>query len=107
MKLSAWAKSVGISYRTAWRWYTEGKLPVEAEKTPTGTILIKEHLNETQHAIIYARDVNAAKNLLRCYTGSSPGIYACGDSSGGVSQKLTSYGSMKQEITSGIFVHKL
>jgi putative transposase len=29
------------------------------------------------------RDINAAKNLRDFYTGSSPGIYACGDSSGG------------------------
>ncbi|MCK9229042.1 MAG: IS607 family transposase, partial [Syntrophorhabdaceae bacterium] len=30
MKLSEWAKQQGISYKTAWRWYTEGKLPVPA-----------------------------------------------------------------------------
>jgi putative resolvase len=55
MKLSAWAKSVGISYRTAWRWYKEGKLPVEAEQTPTGTIIIKEPREEGNQAAIYAR----------------------------------------------------
>jgi len=53
------------------------------------------------------RDVNAAVNLLQYYTESSSGIYACGDSSGGVGQKPTSYGSLNQELTSGIFVHKL
>lgn len=54
------------------------------------------------------RDINAAKNLKDYYTGSSPGIYACGDSSnGGTGNWSTSYESMKQELMSGIFVHKL
>ena len=55
MKLSKWAKKVGVSYRTAWRWYKEGKLPVEAERTPTGTILIKESIEGTFQVAIYAR----------------------------------------------------
>jgi putative transposase len=53
------------------------------------------------------RDVNAAKNLLKLYTGSSPGIHACGDTSGGESRKLSSHVSLKQEVMSGILVHKL
>jgi putative transposase len=53
------------------------------------------------------RDVNAAINILEIYTGSSPGIYACGDSSGGTGHKSVSYESTKQELMSGIFVHKL
>ena len=53
------------------------------------------------------RDINAAKNLLKLYTGSSPGINACGDTSGGESQNLSSYVSLKQEVISGMFVHKL
>ena len=54
------------------------------------------------------RDINAAKNLLNYYTESSSGIYACGDpSNGGTGNWSTSYGSLKQELTNGIFVHKL
>jgi putative transposase len=55
------------------------------------------------------RDINAAKNLKNFYTGSSPGIYACGDSSGGGTGNnwSTSHDSMKQELMNGIFVHKL
>ena len=41
MKLSEWAKQQGISYKTAWRWYTAGKLPVPAEQAATGTIIVK------------------------------------------------------------------
>ena len=53
------------------------------------------------------RDLNAAKNLLKFHTGSSPGIYACGDTSCEASQKLASNVPLKQEIINGIFVHKL
>ena len=55
MKLSTWAKKQGISYRTAWRWFKEGTLPVLAEKTKTGTILIKEEAIEIIAIAIYAR----------------------------------------------------
>lgn len=67
---------------------------------------IREWQCEKCH-IIHDRDVNAAKNLLKFSTGSSPGIYACGDTSNGASQKLASYVPLKQEANNGIFVHKL
>jgi putative resolvase len=40
MKLSTWAKSNGLSYKTAWRMWKDGTLPWPAEQLPTGTILI-------------------------------------------------------------------
>lgn len=58
MKLSEWARTNGVSYRTALRWYHEGNLPVEAEQLPTGTILVHERVREYQvgpEAVIYAR----------------------------------------------------
>ncbi|MGE0207380.1 MAG: IS607 family transposase [Candidatus Babeliales bacterium] len=55
MKLSTWAKKNGISYRTAWRWFKNGKLPVIAEQTKTGTILIKENPTGLNAVAIYAR----------------------------------------------------
>src|SRR5689334_16779085 len=42
MKLSTWSKQHGVTYRTAWQWFKEGKLPVPAIRTPTGTILVKD-----------------------------------------------------------------
>lgn len=44
MKLSEWAKSQGITYKTAWRWVKAGKMPkgVKIHIMPTGTILIEE-----------------------------------------------------------------
>jgi predicted site-specific integrase-resolvase len=44
-----------ISYRTAWRWFKEGKLPVEAEQISTVTILIKENAPDFFQVAIYAR----------------------------------------------------
>lgn len=55
MKLSTWAKKQGISYRTAWRWFKEGKLPVAAQQMPSSTILINEFLPDSTHVAIYAR----------------------------------------------------
>jgi putative resolvase len=55
MKLSTWAKKQGVSYRTAWRWFKEGKLPVVAEQTKTGTILIKDEPLRSNLVAIYAR----------------------------------------------------
>ncbi len=55
MKLSEWAKKQGISYRTAWRWFKEGNLPVPVEQMPNGTILVKDTSTELNHVVIYAR----------------------------------------------------
>jgi len=41
MKLSEWAKKMGISYRRAWQMFKDGKLP-NARQLPTGTIVILE-----------------------------------------------------------------
>jgi len=55
MKLSVWAKKQGVSYRTAWRWFKAGKLPVAVEQTATGTILVKETKIENNQVVVYAR----------------------------------------------------
>ncbi len=55
MKLSEWAKRQGISYKTAWKWYKEGKLPVKAYQTPSGTILVEVEERREGEVAIYAR----------------------------------------------------
>ena len=55
MKLSIWAKKQGVSYRTAWRWFRDGKLPVSVEQTSSGTILVKEESTDSNQVAIYAR----------------------------------------------------
>ena len=55
MKLSVWAKQQGITYQAAWKWWKAGKLPVEAEQMPTGTIIIKEQKTAEGSVALYAR----------------------------------------------------
>lgn len=47
MKLSEWAKKTGITYKTAWLWVKNGKMPsnVKVQIMPTGTILVEETQN--------------------------------------------------------------
>lgn len=55
MKLNVWAKKQGISYKTAWRWWKEGKLPVHAEQMATGTVIVHEAEHRSGSAALYAR----------------------------------------------------
>jgi putative resolvase len=57
MKLSKWARENGLSYRTAWRMFHAGTLPVEAEQLATGTIIVKPRAEREkgQGAALYAR----------------------------------------------------
>lgn len=41
MKLSAYAKKLGVSYRTAWRWYKNKQIP-GAYQLPSGTIIVPD-----------------------------------------------------------------
>lgn len=65
MKLSAYARHVGVSYRTALRWFKSGKL--QGRQMDTGTILITEPVGESAtqalplKVAIYTR-VSAAEN---------------------------------------------
>ena len=59
MKLSTWAKKQGISYKTAWRLWTAGKLPIPATQLATGTIIVKEPgpppETDSSSVVLYAR----------------------------------------------------
>jgi len=65
MKLSAYARKIGVSYRTAFRWFHAGKLP--GYQMHTGTIIITDAAPEVtvtiteQKVAIYTR-VSAAEN---------------------------------------------
>lgn len=49
MKLSQWAKQQGITYRTAWTWFKNNTLPVNAYQSSTGTIIVEELSNVKQN----------------------------------------------------------
>jgi putative resolvase len=65
MKLSTYARSLGISYRTAWRWFKAGK--IAGFQADTGTIIVMEPSAAVtptavhQKTAIYTR-VSAAEN---------------------------------------------
>ena len=59
MKLSVWAKSQGLSYKTAWRLWKEGKLPVPAEQLLTGPVIVHPPVITTEGCVaLYARGAN-------------------------------------------------
>lgn len=56
MKLSKWAKEIGITYHAAWKMYKAGKIPYKTEQLPTGTIIVyPKRKREGQKAVLYAR----------------------------------------------------
>lgn len=59
MKLSDYAKKLGINYRTAWRHWKAGEL--DAYQLPSGTIIVKENARKDEGVCIYAR-VSSAEN---------------------------------------------
>ena len=53
MKLSEYAKSIGVSYKTAWRMWKRGEL--NAKQLPTGTVIVNLESSNTKGVVIYAR----------------------------------------------------
>jgi predicted site-specific integrase-resolvase len=56
IKLSEYADREGVSYKTAWLWFRDGKIP-NAEKLPTGSIRVNIDTPPVCHenVVIYAR----------------------------------------------------
>jgi len=50
MKLSAWAKRMGITYKTAWRWFKEGKIE-GAFKSPSGSIFVPDEVKKEDYVV--------------------------------------------------------
>jgi putative resolvase len=59
LKLSEYAKEIGISYTTAWRHFKAGKIPYPTHKLPSGTIIVDYDRRlkscKTRIAAIYIR----------------------------------------------------
>jgi putative resolvase len=53
MKLSDYAKQVGVTYKTAWQWWKAGQL--DAYQLPTGTIIVREPQTAPSGVALYAR----------------------------------------------------
>src|SRR6185369_15648718 len=56
MKLSQYAKNVGVSYKTAYRWWKAGKL--DAYQLPGGTVVVRDEViaqPPVESVALYAR----------------------------------------------------
>lgn len=53
MKLSVYAKQVGVTYKTAWQWWKAGQL--DAYQLPTGTVIVREPVAQAVGVALYAR----------------------------------------------------
>jgi putative resolvase len=53
MKLSTYAKTKGVTYRTAHRWWKAGKL--DAYQLETGTVIVRDEITRPQGIALYAR----------------------------------------------------
>jgi len=53
MKLSEYAKQVGVTYKTAYQWWRAGQL--DAYQLPTGTIIVREPKPSATGVALYAR----------------------------------------------------
>jgi predicted site-specific integrase-resolvase len=64
-KLSVWAKRQGITYRTAWGWYKNNKLPVEVQVTKTGSIFVVDEptIKKNKGVVIYGRVSSSNKKV--------------------------------------------
>ncbi len=62
MKLTIYAKQLGINYRTAWEWFKAGKIK-GAFKTESGTIIVPEERisKKGDYVVIYSR-VSSSEN---------------------------------------------
>lgn len=62
MKLSEWAKKQGLSYKTAWRMWKLGQLPIPVEQLPTGTLIVHPPVSAREGgAALYARVSSAGQ----------------------------------------------
>ncbi len=62
MKLRAYARQMGMGYKTAWRWWKAGTLP--GFQQDTGTVIVYPEVQAVPHnqrGAIYAR-VSSAEN---------------------------------------------
>ncbi len=55
MKLADWARQQQVDYKTAYRWFRAGILPVPSRQLPTGTILVDQPAQRMERAALYAR----------------------------------------------------
>ena len=62
MKLSDYAKSLGVTYKTAWNWFRAGSIE-GAYQLPSGTVIVPEKTeNTTKYGVILYARTNSSQN---------------------------------------------
>lgn len=91
MKLSDYAKKLGISYRTAWNYFKQGKL--NAYQTHTGTIIVRESGSSiVKKVAIYCR-VSSAENKTNLESQKNRLLNYCAAKGYKVNRTVTEIGS--------------
>lgn len=67
MKLSEWAKKQGISYLTAYRWFKDGKLPIKAYQSDSGTIIVQDELENLENPMLSNIIDNHSNNIISLF----------------------------------------
>jgi predicted site-specific integrase-resolvase len=91
MKLSVYAKKLGISYQTAWRLFKDGKL--NAYQLPTGTVIVRDDNQEyNKRVAIYCR-VSSSENKSNLESQKKRLLDYCAAKGYKVSKVITEVGS--------------
>lgn len=77
MKLSDYAKKIGVTYRTAWDWFKAGTID-GAYQLPSGTVVVPDTVNNSQvyGVILYARTSSSNNKELLENQAKRLGAYA-------------------------------
>lgn len=93
MKLSTYARQLGISYQTVWRLFKDGKL--DAYQLPTGTVIVRENKAAavmTNSVAVYCR-VSSSENKKNLETQKIRLLDYCAAKGYKVSKVITEVGS--------------
>ncbi len=91
MKLSEYAKKLGVSYKTAWNYFRQGKL--NAYQTHTGTVIVREEIQATEKTVaVYCR-ISSSENKANLESQRNRLLDYCAAKGYRVSKVVTEIGS--------------
>ncbi len=91
MKLSTYAKKQGISYKTAWRMWKDGRL--DAYQLPTGTVIVRDEQLAAPHKVAIYTRVSSTENKANLETQAERLVNFCMAKGWQVSQIVKECGS--------------
>ena len=100
IRLTDFAKKMGVCYQTAWRWYKAGKLP-NARTTPTGKVIVEEDEKKDLKTIAYCR-VSSSQNKANLETQAEHVVSFCNAKGWIVSSVIKEVGSGLNDHRKGL-----